>query len=67
MNVVIWQRVFDDHAVLARTASFLGVSGKLQSESGVVHVVADALWAPEIPSPTADRRQPGLPLTRRLN
>ncbi len=58
VNVVIWQRVFDDHAVLARTASFLGVSGKLQSESGVVHVVADALWAPEIPSrpPTAGSR-----------
>ena len=48
VNVVVWKRVFDQHAVLARTASFLGVSGKLQSESGVVHIVADALWAPEI-------------------
>ncbi len=58
VNVVIWKQVFDDHAVLARTASFLGVSGKLQSESGVVHVVADTLWAPEIPSrpPTAGSR-----------
>ena len=58
VNVVIWKQVFDDHAVLARTASFLGVSGKLQSESGVVHVVADALWAPEIPTrpPTAGSR-----------
>ena len=58
VNVVIWKQVFDDHAVLARTASFLGVSGKLQSESGVVHVVADALWAPEIRSrpPTAGSR-----------
>ena len=58
VNVVIWQRVFDDHAVLARTVSFLGVSGKLQSESGVVHVVADTLWAPEIPArpPTAGSR-----------
>ena len=58
VNVVIWQRVFDDHAVLARTASFLGVSGKLQSESGVVHLVADALWAPEIRTrpPTAGSR-----------
>ena len=58
VNVVIWKQVFDDHAMLARTASFLGVSGKLQSESGVVHVVADALWAPEIPScpPTAGSR-----------
>ena len=58
VNVVIWKQVFDDHAVLARTASFLGVSGKLQSESGVVHVVADGLWTPEIPSrpPTAGSR-----------
>ncbi len=58
VNVVIWKQVFEDHAVLARTASFLGVSGKLQSESGVVHVVADALWVPEIPSrpPTAGSR-----------
>ena len=50
VNVVVWKRVFDDHAVLARTASFLGVTGKLQSESGVVHIVADALWTPEIPA-----------------
>ena len=58
VNVVIWKRVFDDYAVLARTASFLGVGGKLQAESGVVHIVADALWAPEIPThpPTAGSR-----------
>ena len=58
VNVVIWKRVFDEHAVLARTASFLGVTGKLQSESGVVHIVADALWTPEIAvrPPTAGSR-----------
>ncbi len=48
VNVVVWRRVFDEHAVLARTASFLGVTGKLQSESGVVNIVAETLWAPEI-------------------
>ena len=58
MNVVIWNRVFDDYAVLARTASFLGVTGRLQAQSDVVHLVADALWAPAIPSrpPTAGSR-----------
>ena len=58
VNVVVWKRVFDEHAVLARTASFLGVTGKLQSESGVVHIVADALWTPEIAvrPPTAGSR-----------
>ena len=48
VNVVVWKRVFDHHAVLARTASFLGVTGKLQSESGVVHIMAETLWTPEI-------------------
>ena len=48
VNVVVWKRVFDDHAVLVRTASFLGVTGRLQCESGAVHIVADALWAPAL-------------------
>ncbi len=48
VNVVIWKQVFEDYAVIARTASFLGVSGKLQKESDVVHLVADQLWVPEI-------------------
>ena len=58
VNVVVWKRVFDEHAVLARTASFLGVTGKLQSESGVVHIMAEALWMPAIPArpPTAGSR-----------
>ena len=58
VNVVVWKRVFDEHAVLARTASFLGVTGKIQSESGVVHIVADALWMPETAArpPTAGSR-----------
>ena len=48
VNLVIWKQVFDDYAVLARTASFLGVTGTLQAASGVVHLIADALWTPEI-------------------
>ena len=53
VNLVIWKQVFDDYAVLARTASFLGVTGTLQAESGVVHLIADALWTPEIATPPA--------------
>ncbi len=53
VNLVIWKQVFDDYAVLARTASFLGVTGKLQAESGVVHLIADTLWTPEIATPPA--------------
>ena len=50
VNVVVWKRVFDADAVLARTVSFLGVTGTLQSEYGVVHIVAEALWAPNLPA-----------------
>ncbi len=46
VNVVLWERVFDAHAVIAKTHSFLGVTGKVQSQDGVVHLVADKLWIP---------------------
>tara|TARA_B100000586_G_scaffold238730_1_gene190653 strand:- start:1376 stop:1669 length:294 start_codon:yes stop_codon:yes gene_type:complete len=46
VNVVIWKTVFDEHALIAKTASFLGVTGKIQKADGVVHLVADKLWPP---------------------
>jgi error-prone DNA polymerase len=48
VNVVVWSRVFEKYAVLVKTASFLGVSGRLQVQDGVVHVVAESFWLPEI-------------------
>ncbi len=48
VNVILWQSVLDQYPVLARTASFLGVSGKLQAEGRVVHVVASRLWVPKL-------------------
>ncbi len=47
VNVVLWKDVFERYALLARTASFLGVTGKIQRESNVVHVVAESLWEPD--------------------
>lgn len=47
VNVVLWQDVFDRYALLAKTSSFLGVTGKIQRESDVVHVVAESLWEPD--------------------
>jgi error-prone DNA polymerase len=47
VNVVLWKDVFDRYALLAKTSSFLGVTGKIQRESNVVHVVAESLWEPE--------------------
>ena len=46
VNVVVWQRIFKNHTLLIKTSNFLGVSGKLQKEEGVVHVVAESFWDP---------------------
>ena len=58
VNLVFWERVFQNYYVLARTASFLGVSGKLQSKDGVVHLVVQRLWEPQVtrlPAPQQSR------------
>jgi error-prone DNA polymerase len=55
VNVVVWSRVFDEHAVLIKTRSFLGVTGTLQVQDGVTHVVASDFWVPRIAS-----RPPGM-------
>jgi error-prone DNA polymerase len=46
VNVVVWQRIFAEHAILIKSAAVLGVSGKVQREDGVVHLVAERLWEP---------------------
>ncbi len=48
VNVVVWPDVFEQYAALIKTASFLGVSGKLQVEAGVVHLVAERFWTPRL-------------------
>ena len=48
VNVVVWKQVFDSYRVLAKTASFLGVTGKLQVEDGVTHLIAESLWPPAL-------------------
>ena len=48
VNLVVWSRVFEKYAVLIKTASFLGVTGKLQVQDGVVHLVAERFWTPPL-------------------
>lgn len=52
VNLVVWKQVFEEHRVVVKTSPFLGVTGKLQVESGVVHLIAEDLWIPQL------RRQP---------
>ena len=48
VNVVLWKKVFERYAAIAKTENFLGVSGKIQSQDGVIHLVADSLWRPRM-------------------
>jgi error-prone DNA polymerase len=48
VNLVVWQDTFAKFSVIARTVSFLGVTGRLQVESNVVHLVAEKLWVPKL-------------------
>ncbi len=48
VNLVIWAQVFEQYAVVARTSSLLGVSGKLQVQEGIVHLIAAELWTPRL-------------------
>jgi len=56
VNLVLWENVFERYALLAKTSTFLGVTGKMQRQSDVVHVVAESLWEPDsLRSPVTTR------------
>jgi error-prone DNA polymerase len=48
VNVVVWENIFQRYSVLAKTVNFLGISGTLQVEDGIVHLVAEKLWQPKV-------------------
>lgn len=48
VNVVVWESVFGRYAVLAKTVNFLGITGKLQVEDSLVHLVAESFWEPKV-------------------
>ncbi|WP_369061097.1 error-prone DNA polymerase [Caulobacter sp. 73W] len=58
MNAVVWQRLFQANRRTVMTSGFLAIHGKVQSESGVIHVVAEGFydlshWLPRL------REEPG--------
>ena len=48
VNLVLWPDVFERYGVIGRTSSFLGVTGKIQSQDNVVHLIVDTLWRPDL-------------------
>ena len=48
VNLVFYSGVFQKYSAFARTENFFGVSGKLQKEQDVVHVIVKQLWTPRL-------------------
>ncbi|HEY9722763.1 MAG TPA: error-prone DNA polymerase [Oscillatoriaceae cyanobacterium] len=48
VNLVVWEKVFTRYKRVIVTTSFLGVSGTLQVQHGIVHLIASRFWVPEI-------------------
>jgi len=48
VNLVLWPAVYARYKVMAKTATLLGVTGRLQAQDGVVHLVAEQLWVPNV-------------------
>ena len=42
-NVVVWPRTFEQFRPVVLGGRFISVTGKVQSESGVIHVIADRI------------------------
>jgi error-prone DNA polymerase len=59
-NIIVWPRVFDRFRPVIMGSKFVRVTGKLQSESGVLHIVADRIddlspWLATLLEETATR------------
>ncbi|HKX18673.1 MAG TPA: DNA polymerase III subunit alpha [bacterium] len=48
VNLVVWPAVMDEFAQLARTAVFLGVTGRIQRQHEIVHIIVQAFWRPRL-------------------
>jgi error-prone DNA polymerase len=48
VNLIIWENVFDRFTLVAKTASLLGVKGRIQAEKGITHLIAQQLWVPKV-------------------
>jgi error-prone DNA polymerase len=54
VNLVVWQQVFAQFALVIKTTSLLGVTGRLQVQEGIVHLIADEVWKPQLSRPVKE-------------
>ena len=56
VNIIVWEKVYERFRLAVKTLSFMGVSGTLQNESNVVHIVAQSIWQPKIGTEPVTRK-----------
>ncbi|MBV9550788.1 MAG: error-prone DNA polymerase, partial [Alphaproteobacteria bacterium] len=42
-NVIVWPKIFEAYRPIVMGARFVAVSGRVQSESGVIHLIAETM------------------------
>jgi error-prone DNA polymerase len=48
VNLVVWKSVFERFRPVVLTASLLGVEGRIQAKDGVVHLIVDRCFKPQL-------------------
>ena len=78
-NVIVWPKVFEKLRALVIGARFVAVTGRVQNEGGVIHVVAERIedWTPtlgllsdegraiETLSPSDEVKRPQMPVSKK--
>jgi error-prone DNA polymerase len=52
VNLVVWKKVFERFELVAKTETFLGVTGRVETQDGVTNLVAERLWRPDLELPS---------------
>ena len=56
VNVILWRDVYERFRIAVKTLSFMGISGPLQNESNVVHLVVESVWQPQLETQPVRRK-----------
>jgi error-prone DNA polymerase len=48
VNCIVWQKVFQQYRTIILSNTFLGVTGKVQADKGVLYLVLDTAWKPDL-------------------
>jgi len=48
VNLVVWSTVFEKYRTVILSSSLLGVSGTIQAKEGVVHLIVESCWKPNV-------------------